>query len=149
MYIKNKHIKIMNLYKSHLSLYSFLCVVTILITVTAFFFLKKDWIAYQAGENLFFKKEFKHSILEYLEAYNQGMRQPKLYQRLGDANTAIGNFQEAIKWYRLFLSQKPHDSKVRLSLARVLSYVENYDESVKEYKQAMEDDHEKNFTIDK
>ncbi|MEO7863258.1 MAG: tetratricopeptide repeat protein, partial [Nitrospirales bacterium] len=47
---------------------------------------------------------------------------------------AAKNYQDAIAAYRRYLAQKPEDDDVRATLAKILSWHEQYDEAVGLYR---------------
>jgi tetratricopeptide (TPR) repeat protein len=50
----------------------------------------------------------------------------------------VGNFPEAIKWYRSYLELYPKDAEARLSYARALNWNGNFKEAEEEYLKVVE-----------
>lgn len=119
--------------------YILLAIATTILTVIVYYNFNQDWINYKKGEDFFKKKNFAEAIHYYQIAVDKGLPYPTVYLHMGDANTAEGNFQEAIRLYRIYLTLKPKDKTGRLALARALSYVKDYKSSEEEYKKLVED----------
>lgn len=122
--------------------YTLFVLLTAIATFGLYHLIEKDVIAFHQGEVYFNQKKYQESIEAYRKAISLGFKGDRILRKMGDAYLIIGDFSQAASFYKAFLKQHPNDKDVRLSLARVLSYQGQYDESVKEYKQMMESNHD-------
>lgn len=123
-------------------LYFGMILLTMFTALVSYRITQKKWILYRQAENQFEEKNFKEAIILFQESMKAGPTNPEAISRLADAYVAIGNFSEAIKWYRLYLNRYPKDINVRLSLARALSWMGNIKEAEQEYEKVLEAQHE-------
>jgi tetratricopeptide (TPR) repeat protein len=116
-------------------------ILTILMAIVSYQVTQKKWILYRQAENKFEEKNFKEAILLYQASMEAGPTNPNTMSRLADAYVAVGNFPQAIKWYRIYLDQYPKDLAVRLSFARALSWMGDFKEAEQEYEKVLDAQH--------
>lgn len=114
-------------------LYLSMIVATIAIAMISYRYFEDNWIYYRVAEDKFNEKAFPEAIELYQKSLAAGPVSSKALVHLADSYVAVGNFSEAIKWYRIYLNLHPEDSNTRLSLARALSWNGNIEESQQEY----------------
>lgn len=122
--------------------FALLLVLTGGITFVGYLFINPDRVIYRKAEKEFAQRHFVAAIDLYHQALKKGLDNPEAYLRLAVSYTAEKDFKAAALWYRRYLDLFPHDNKVRLALARVLSYEGEYSSSLEEYRQLMEAGHE-------
>lgn len=115
--------------------YLYICfiIITFIVTVLIYRISQKKWLFFREAEYKFQEKEFKEAIDLYQKSLSIDVTSPIAFVHLADSYVAMGNFSEAIKWYRAYLKLYPYDATVRHSLARSLSWNGNIKEAQKEY----------------
>ncbi|MDP1881111.1 MAG: hypothetical protein Q8K60_09260 [Parachlamydiaceae bacterium] len=117
-------------------------IATALTSILIYHLTQQKWVLLSKAENNYYNKSYKQAIEFYNESIELGKTNPNVYLHLAESYIATGNFVEGIKNYRLYLEIYPHDSSVRLLLARALSWNHQIDEAEKEYQLMMEQSNE-------
>lgn len=94
----------------------------------------KNWMLFRAGEDKFNKKAFSSAIPLLLDSLSSGSTSQKAMLHLADAYVAVGDFPEAIHWYKIYLVAHPKESGTRLKLAQALEWSGNFEEAEEELK---------------
>lgn len=114
-----------------------LIIITAVASIITYHGTQQKWILFRTAENSFDQKSYQQAIHLYQKSLEKGVTTPVTYLHLADSQVAMGNFEGAIKNYRVYLNHFPHDQDVRLLLARALSWNGNIEESAKEYEKLL------------
>ena len=73
-------------------------------------------------------------IRSYREILSNNPREFEALRMLGELYSSQGNYTEAVTFYRQAVAERPQDTQLKLTLARNLSWLEQYDESLALYR---------------
>lgn len=105
-----------------------------------------EWIYFREAENKYDAKDYKATVILYRKSLEAGLPQSKIGINLPNAYVAIGQFEDAIVWYKNYLSMHPKDNNARLALAKALSWIGKTHEAELEYQKILENTYEKEET---
>lgn len=124
-------------------IYIGLILLAVLLSFVSYRMTQQKWLLYRAAETQFHQQSFREAIPLYQSSLEKGITTPILYVHLADSYTTVGNFPEAITFYRKYLEIQPQDHEVRFLLARVLNWNGDLRESESEYRKVLEQSREK------
>lgn len=122
----------------------FLFIITIVASILSYRTSQKKWLLYREADNQFVTEKFNEAIPLYLESIKLGKTNPNITERLAASYVAVGNFSDAIRWYRTYLEIHPKDINARFALAQALSWNGNIKESEQEFRKVLENHEENN-----
>ena len=73
-------------------------------------------------------------IRSYREVLRNNPNEPEALRMLGELYSSQGNYAEAVNFYRQAVAASPQDAQLKLTLARNLSWLQQYDESLGLYR---------------
>jgi tetratricopeptide (TPR) repeat protein len=120
--------------KNHQNIFYF--VILILVTIgciVLYQIINPGANSLRKAQQYYHKKEFILAAPFFKEAIEKGSKNPLAFIHLAQSYTVMGNFDEAIKWYKYYLKIQPNDFKARLEFARVLTWAKHFEEAEKEY----------------
>ena len=110
----------------------------VLITVASAFFIYQytntAWLSFRQAENFYNQKRYSDAIVFYKKSLEQKNTIYSGQLRLAESYVAIGEFANAVVWYKHYLKAHPNDKRAHLSLARALTWNLDYKEAEQEYK---------------
>lgn len=82
------------------------------LTIGAFYFLRRDLVAYRRGENAVARDDFKSAAPHLEEAWQRGYRTPQVRLHLAHARLALGDRVGALELYAAALAATPGDESL-------------------------------------
>lgn len=129
--------------QKQIGIYLALIIIAVVASVISYHATQQKWLLFRKAEQQFTAKNFQEAIGLYQQSLYEGFTTVNLYVHLADSYTVVGDFSEAIQYYRKYLEVHPEDRFVRLLLARVLNWDGRLGESKEEYRKLLENSQKK------
>lgn len=115
-------------------IYFFMSLIIAIATVMIYWETKPQWLLFREAENKFEQKAFAAAIPLYLESMKAGNSSFEAVLHLADAYVAMGDFPQAIRWYKVALEKQNNRYDIRFKLGETLIWNNNFEEAEEEFK---------------
>jgi len=112
--------------------FSFAVLAVMLCAATPFLYRQqhREWVAFRAAEDRFFRGEFSAAAPLYVQAIGGGVKAPEALFRLGDSYLGSRAFDDAARIFKMILDKYPDSLRARYKLAELLAMSGRLDEAL-------------------
>lgn len=119
-----------------------LVALTALGTIIFYYDYHQDYIVYNLAEEKFYDKNFKEAITLFKKSLELGLPPSVASLKLADSYISIGQFEEAIPYYRERLLSHPKEKSTKIALAKALMLAGKSKESEEMFKSILGEENE-------
>lgn len=95
--------------------------ICILLVLTPWWYMqvKEEYVFYRRADNYYLDQDFEKAANNYSLAFQKGLDDPRLLNRLGDSYLALQSFDRALEIFLEMKSLMPENLSVQVKLAQV------------------------------